>query len=69
MDLNDYISDGLWILIRCIGAGLIIYSIILAIFYLTKKRKIFKIRQTVFEFMLVTYTITILKITGILGMT
>lgn len=68
MDLNYYISDGLWIFIRCIGAGLIIYSIILAILYLTKKRKIFKIRQTIFEFMLVTYTITILKITGIIGM-
>ncbi len=68
MDLNYYISDGVWIFMRCIGSGLIIYSIILAILWLIKKRKIFEIRPTISEFMFVTYTITILKITGIIGM-
>ncbi|MBM7835596.1 VanZ family protein [Clostridium sardiniense] len=65
MNLNYYISDA--ILIKCIYIGLTLYSIVLAILWLTKKRQIFEIKQTIFEYMLVTYIITLLKLTGIIG--
>ncbi|MEG1312005.1 MAG: VanZ family protein [Romboutsia sp.] len=65
--INQYISDGIWILTGSIIVGLIIYSIILGILWITKKRRIFKIRQNISEAMLVIYIITIFKITGIVG--
>lgn len=66
--INQYISDGIWILTGSIIVGLIIYSIILGILWITNiASDIFKIRQNISEAMLVIYIITIFKITGIVG--
>lgn len=66
--INQYILDGIWILRGSTIKGIMIYLIILGILYLTNKRRIFKIKQTMLESILTIYMITILNITGIIGM-
>ncbi|WP_164488964.1 VanZ family protein [Romboutsia sp. Marseille-P6047] len=66
--MDQYIWTGIWILTSNIVIALKMYLVFLSILWITKKRKIFKLMQSIFEVMLLTYTITLLKITGIIGM-
>ncbi len=66
--ITQYILDGIWILRGSMIKGIMTYLIILGILYLTNKRRIFKIKQVMFESMLTIYMIAILNITGIIGM-
>lgn len=64
----QYIWEGIWILSRSLILGAIIYLIILGELYLTNKRRVFKVRQIIYEMLLSIYTVALLKITGIIGM-
>lgn len=61
-------STGILIFIMSIGIGIIVYSILLGILWLTNKRRTLQIRHAIFEMLLISYMLTILNITGIWGM-
>lgn len=63
-----YLSEGIMILVRSIFSGIIIYSLILGILYLTNKRRRIEIKKSIAELMLSIYMVALLRITGIIGM-
>lgn len=66
--ISQYIYQGIWILNSSVIIGVIIYLIILSLLYLTKKSKVFKVKEIISELILTIYIVALLKITGILGM-
>lgn len=65
----QYISEGIRILKRSLLLGVAFYIIILLFLWLSKKRRSFDLKQGVCEFFFTAYLISVLKITGIIGMT
>ena len=66
--ISQYIWQGIWILRNSILMGIIIYILIYGVLLISKRRKVVDIKQIISEAMLSIYTISLLKITGIIGM-
>lgn len=65
----NYIQQGIWILKRSFLLAGILYSIILLLLWIFKKRSSFNFKHGLCEFIFIAYLISVLKITGIMGMT
>ena len=65
--ISQYIWQGIWILRNSILMGIIIYILIYGVLLISKRRKVVDIKQIISEAMLSIYTISLLKITGIIG--
>ena len=71
--LEMYFGQGFYYLISGVVMSLVIYSIILIALYLISKRSsrnlsIFSFKKIIIGYLLVLYLLTILRITGVIGM-
>lgn len=67
--LSRYIRLGIMYFIASIAISTILYAIVLMVLFISNKRRQFPLCKMLFEFVFIVYFITILKITGIIGMT
>ncbi|MEG0857209.1 MAG: VanZ family protein [Terrisporobacter sp.] len=63
-----YLSEGIGMLLGSTFTGVIIYFLAIGILGLTNKRRKIEIKKSMVELILVIYMITLLEITGIIGM-
>lgn len=62
------IIKGIIYLIRGIPLAIIIYAVLLSLLWISKKRRSMRFKIMILEFVFILYIITILEITGIIGM-
>lgn len=66
--ISRYIRMGVMYFTTSFIVGTIIYAIILGILFISNKRNYFPMLKMLGEYVFIIYAITILKITGIMGM-